>query len=327
MLYARSIPVLAAALLACAPVQADPLYAKNLSPLSGLFGFPSLREARTLASGQISAAVNGNVANTYSVDDNAREDYNIDVETRRMAFRGAIGLGHGWELEAEVPWLRHEGGDLDEVIEDWHDFFNLPDGDRDQAPRDLIDIRYAAPGVNLSLQEDVDGWGDVNLGLVKQLWSSESAAISARLGAKLATGDEDELLGSGSEDYYLSLNFSGDHRTDWPFRWHGQLGYLRAGDADVLGSVQEQDLWFAGGGFEWRAWQSLHLKLQIDSHAAVADSALKQTGDTSVQLTVGASWLFARGWEAEFSFSEDIAVETAPDFVLLLGLRYRSQAN
>ena len=42
---------------------------------------------------------------------------------------------------------------------------------------------------------------------------------------------------------------------------------------------------------------------------------------------MGASWLFAPGWEAEFSFSEDIAVETAPDFVLLFGLRYRSQPD
>ena len=315
---------LAVVLLHTATVQADPLYAKNLSPLAGLFGFPNQREARTLEAGKFIAAVNGNVANTYSVQSNAREDINIDVESRRVAFRGAVGLGGGWELEAEVPWLRHEGGDLDQIIEDWHEFFNLPDGDRDEAPRDIIDIRYIAPGVDLTLQEEVDGWGDVNLGLVKQVWSSESAAIALRLGAKLGTGEEEELLGSGNEDYYLSVNFSGDHRTDLPFRWHGQVGYLRAGDADVLGSIQEQDLWFAGGSMEWRAWQSFHLKLQIDSHAAVADSAVKQAGDTSVQLTVGASWLFARGWEAEFSFSEDIAVETAPDFVLQFGVRYRT---
>ena len=98
----------------------------------------------------------------------------------------------------------------------------------------------------------------------------------------------------------------------------------QAGDADVLGNIQEQDLWFAGGGMEWRTWESFHLKLQVDSHAAVADSATDQAGTTAVQLTAGASWLFARGWEAEFSFSEDINVETAPDFVLLFGLRYRT---
>ena len=96
--FPQVILLSAVALLAAAPAQPDPLYARNLSPLSGLFGFPALREARALAPGQFSAAVLGNVANTYSVDDNAREDYNIDVESRRLAFRGARRLGRGWEL-------------------------------------------------------------------------------------------------------------------------------------------------------------------------------------------------------------------------------------
>ena len=65
------------------------------------------------------------------------------------------------------------------------------------------------------------------------------------------------------------------------------------------------------------------MKLQVDSHAAAADSSLTQLGDVSVQITAGLSWLFAEGLEAEFSFSEDIAVDTAPDFVLQLGIRYQ----
>jgi hypothetical protein len=223
--------------------------------------------------------------------------------------------------------VRLHGGELDKTIENWHDFWNLPDGNRDDAPRDLIDIRYAGPGAEFTIDDDVDGWGDIHVALVKTLWTGDGAAVSARAGVKLGTGEEEDLIGSGSEDYYLSLNFSGDHRTELPFVWHAQAGYLRAGDADLLGGIQEQDLWFAGLGMEWRAWQTLHLKAQIDSHAAVADSRLTQLGDNSFQITAGLSWLFAPGWEAEFSFSEDIAVETAPDFVLQLGVRYRSSAR
>ena len=309
---------------AAVPAAADPLYAKNLSPVSGLFGFPAMREADTLAAGQFSGAVHGNIANNYSADDNAREEVNFDVETQRFALRGAVGLGWGLDLEAELPWLRHDGGFMDKFIENWHDLFGLPDGNRDDVPRDLVDVRYSGPGAAFSLQDEVEGWGDLQLALTKRLWHSESRAISLRAGVKFGTGDEDDLLGSGGDDYYLSLNFSGDQRGGAPFRWHGQLGYLRAGDADILGSIQEEDLWFAGLSMEWRTWERVHLKLQVDSHAAVTDSSLTQMGDTSVQLTAGGSWLFARGWEAEFSFSEDIAVDTAPDFVLQLGLRYRT---
>ncbi len=313
-------------LVQCGAATAEPLYARNLAPVAGLFGFPAMRSAAALEQGRFSAALHGNIANNYSVDVSGEESVNFDGESLRFAFRAAYGLGAGWELEAEIPWLQHDGGELDEWIEDWHDFWGLPDGDRDEAPRDLIDFSYSGPGANFALREDVDGWGDIKLALVKTLWQSDAAAISARAGVKFGTGDEEALIGSGSEDYYLSFNFTGSHRSDLPRVWHGQLGYLRAGDADLLGSIQEQDLWFAGVGFEWLTWQQLHLKLQVDSHAALADSTLTQMGDSAVQITAGLSWLFAPGWEAEFSFSEDIAVDTAPDFVLQLGVRYRPSA-
>ncbi|MEP5764137.1 MAG: DUF3187 family protein [Halieaceae bacterium] len=320
----RLSTVFMALILVGVPATADPLYARNLAPVVGLFGFPNLRAAQTLEQGRFNAAVHSNIANNYSVDVSGAEAVNFDGETLRFALRASVGLGAGWELEAEVPWLRHHGGDLDKTIENWHDFWGLPDGNRDEAPRDLINFSYSGPGASFGMTEDVDGWGDINVALIKEVWADESAAISARAGVKLGTGDEDELLGSGSEDYYLSLNFTGNHDSEVPIVWYGQLGYLRAGDADLLGSIQEQDLWFAGLGMEWRAWQSVHLKLQVDSNAAVADSTLTQMGDTSVQLSAGVSWLPAPGWETEFSFSEDIAVDTAPDFVLQLGVRYRS---
>jgi hypothetical protein len=72
---------------------------------------------------------------------------------------------------------------------------------------------------------------------------------------------------------------------------------------------------------------TLHLKLQLDGNDSIADSRLDQLGETAVQLTAGVSWLFAPGWEAEFSFSEDVSVDTAPDFVLQAGVRYRSSAR
>ena len=320
-----SLFVLAVILLGLSqPVQADPLYSKNLAPLEGLFGFPSLRNAQVLGRGQFSSAVHSSISNNYSVDVRGDESVNFDGETLRFALRGAIGLGAGWELEAEVPWMKHHGGELDKTIEDWHDFWNLPDGNRDDVPRDLIDFSYQGPGASFAMRRDVDGWGDLNLALVKEVWSDEGATISARAGIKLGTGDEDELIGSGSEDYYLAFNFSGNHASDVPIVWHGQLGYLRAGDADLLGDIQEQDLWFASLGMEWRTWDKVHLKVQIDSNAAVADSATTQLGDDSVQITAGLGWLFAAGWEAEFSFSEDIAVDTAPDFVVQFGVRYRA---
>ena len=310
--------------VACvSPVDAQPLYARDLSPVAGLLGFPVMREAGVLSAARVSADVVGSVANNYSVDSEEGESVNFDVETRRMALRAAVGLGGGFELSAELPWLRHEGGDLDRVIETWHGWFNLPDGNREDVPRDQVDVRVSGTGASLALQQQASGIGDASLALTRRLWRDESALVSATLGVKFATGDEDALLGSGSEDYYLAINASADHRGESPLRWHGQLGYLRAGEIPGLAPVQQQDLWFAGLAMDWRLREQLSLLLQVDGHAAVADSALTQLGESSVQLTVGGRWTFAPGWAAEVSFSEDIAVNTAPDFVLQIGLRYR----
>lgn len=302
---------------------ADPLYGKNLAPLAGLFGFPTLRDAAALGGGGWNAEAVTSVANNYVTDDNAREALNFDGEFLRVATRFRYGLGSGWEVEAEIPWQQNDGGFMDATIDNWHDFWNLPDGDRDEVSRDLYDIGYVGPEAAFRFTDDASGMGDASLALVKELYRTEDSAISARLGAKFATGDEDDLLGSGSEDYYLSINFTGDQRSDLPLVWHGQLGYLRAGDADILGDALEEDLWFAGLGLEWRTWETVHLKLQVDSHAAVVDSTLTATGDTSVQLTAGLTWLLGGHWELDAAFSEDIAVETAPDFVVHLGIRYR----
>lgn len=307
------------------PVASDPLYGRDLSPLSGLFGFPLMRNAAALEKGQWGGEVVTSIANNYSAKSNALESVNFDGEFLRVASRVRYGFGRGWEIEAELPWQQNDGGKLDASIENWHDLWNLPDGDRDEVARDLYDISYSGPGAGFSFTDDASGLGDASLALVKELYRTQTRAISARLGTKFASGDEDDLLGSGSEDYYLSINFTGAHRGDLPLVWNGQLGYMRAGDTDLLGDIQEQDLWFAGIGLEWAAWESVHLKMQVDSHAAVTDSSLTQMGDTSIQLTTGLTWLFARNWELDAAFTEDIAVDTAPDFGLQLALRYRSE--
>lgn len=82
--------------------------------------------------------------------------------------------------------------------------------------------------------------------------------------------------------------------------------------------------WFAGVGVEWPAWRRLHLKLQLDTHAPFADSALKELGEPSMLLTVAGTCSFATRWEVEFGFTEDIAPRTAPDFTPRLGVRYRA---
>ena len=301
----------------------ETLYAKNLSPVAGLLGLPSQRTAGTVARSNSRAALHTSIASHYVKDRETPEDVTLDGETVRLALEWRYGLTDNWEVQVEVPWLDHSGGQLDSLIDNWHDFWGLSDGGRSEAPSDVLEYRYSGPNAQFLLEDDASGLGDISLSLNYAFYRDDDAVASVALGYKFGTGDEDEFLGSGSDDIFALVRFSGQHLADLPLSWHGQLGYLRAGDADVLGDLQEQDLWFAGLGLDWRIGQRWSLIGQLDAHAAPADSAITALGDDAIWLTLGARWRFAERWALDLSFIEDVQVETAPDVTFQASMRYQ----
>ena len=309
------------------PVAADePLYAKNLGPVAGLLGLPSQRDAAPVAAGSLSAALHSAISNDYVLDSSTGEYLNLDGETLRFALELRYGLADNWDVQLEVPWLQHDGGNLDRVIDDWHDFWNMSDGGRSRAPRDQLDFTYATPEGGFSLLEDASGLGDISLSLTRAFYRDEDndAVASLVLGYKFGSGDEDDFTGSGADDAFFALRFTGSHLSSLPLSWHGQAGYLRAGDSDIMGDRQEKDLWFAGLALDWRLAERWSLIGQLDSHASPMKSDIAALGDVAGMLTVGARWRFGRHWAADFSIVEDILVETAPDIIFQASVRYRS---
>jgi hypothetical protein len=308
--------------IAGAPAVAqEPLYARNLSPVTGLLGLPSQRDAGTGPAGTLNVALHTSVANNYVSELRSEEAVNLDGETLRFALELRYALSDNWDLQLELPWLDHSGGSLDSLIDNWHDFWGMSDGGRSDAPRDLLDVRYAGHGA-FSLQEDASGIGDATLSLGYQIYRDEGSTASLVAGYKFATGDEDDFLGSGAEDAYLALRFSGDHLSTLPLRWHGQLGYMRAGQSDLIGPAQERDLWFAGLTVDWIIAERWSLLAQVDGHAAPMDSDLTALGEEAIMLTVGARWRISRRWALDVSVVEDVQVETAPDVTFQASLRY-----
>jgi long-subunit fatty acid transport protein len=104
------------------------------------------------------------------------------------------------------------------------------------------------------------------------------------------------------------------------------VGYLRAGDNDVLGDIQEQDLWFAGLTVDWQVARRWSLIAQVDSHAAPTDSDITALGDDAIMAAVGVRWRFAPNWSVDASVVEDIRVETASDVVFQASLRYHPRS-
>ncbi len=299
-----------------------PAYVKNISPVSGLLGLPSQRQADTQAAGSYSLALHSSIASHYVAKTGVVEQVNMDGETLRFALQARYGLADSWDIQIEVPWLKHSGGNLDSAIDSWHDLWGMSDGGRSGVEADILNFHYRDPAAHFSLTDDASGLGDISLSLSHAFYRDEDAVVSMVVGYKFGTGDEDELLGSGEDDAYVALRFSGAHLASLPLSWHGQLGYLRAGSSDVLGSRQENNLWFAGISLDWAVAQTFSLFAQLDMHAAPLDSELTALGDEAILGTLGGRWHFADKWTLDFSFIEDLQVETGPDITFQASIRY-----
>ncbi len=319
------LPVFLCASLLSLPLQAEPLYVKNLSPVAGLFGLPSQRTASVPGDGQWAASMNGAIASHYIDETRAGERLHLDGETNRLALTLRYSFAPQWEISLELPWLHHGSGFLDSSIDGWHDFWGMNDGGRSDVPRDQFTYAYIG-GEQFLLQDSASGPGDATLAVARQLTDSAEFSALLSLGYKLGTGDEDEFLGSGGDDIYLALQLAGALGTGGSLRWYGQGGYLRAGEGELVARIQERDLWFAGLGLEWQLASAWSLLGQFDAHTAVADSALAGLGDDSLMFTGGLRWRPAAAWVLDFSVVEDIRVETAPDVTFQLGLSYRPGA-
>jgi len=322
----QGIAALLAVLGALPTAASEPLYVKNLSPVAGLLGLPSQRDAYTTPSGVVATALHSSIASQYINDSSSTEFLNLDGETLRFALQLRYGLAQNWDVQLEVPWLDQSGGDLDGAIDDWHDFWGMSDGGRSEVPRDVLDYRYTALEGGFSLEDDTSGLGDVSLSLSHVFHHDETSAVALALGYKFGTGDEDEFLGSGADDVFVALRFSSARLSNLPLSWHGQAGYLRAGDSGLLEGFQQQNLWFAGLALDWQFAQYWSLIAQLDSHGAPLQSDLTGVGDDAVLGTLGTRWYFAPQWSVDISVVEDIRVETAPDVTFQASLRFRPES-
>ena len=321
--FCRSVWLLLLGGVAPSVAAYEPLYVKNLSPVTGLLGLPSQRYAGTQSQGKLGVALHSSVANNYVLDTNSREFLNFDGETLRFALDLRYGLAADWDLQLEVPWLEQSGGHLDRLIDDWHDLWGMSDGGRSKVSRNLLDYQYASSFARgFLLEDDSSGVGDITLALNYAFFRDNNTVAAVALGYKFGSGDDDKFLGSGADDQFVTLRFSGDHLSSLPLRWHGQVGYLRAGDSDLLDGIQEQNLWFAGLSLDWVISQHWSLLAQVDSNAAPTDSGLTALGDTAVTFSGGARWRFAPRWSVDASIVEDIGVEPASDVTFQLSLRF-----
>ena len=299
----------------------DPYTTANRNPFVQIYGLPEAESARLVAPGKSRFGLQVDISNDFSVNTKADEGVMIDGETHRAELQWRQGVASGWELGLNLPFLSQRGGGLDSFIENWHDWFGMPDGDRPAYPRNKIRFAYRKSGHQLFVvDQPQEGIGDVSLSAAYQLSDSTTRQWALRGQLKLPTGDADGLLGSGSTDVALALHVS-DEGWGSGITLHGSLGAMWMSDGDVLDYVRNDWVAFGSGTLAWRSSERTTLKLQLDVHSAFYDSNLTELGKDSAQLTLGGAVRLSDKWTLDLGLSEDIIVDTAPDVVFVIGIK------
>ncbi len=251
----------------------------------------------------------------------------LDGESSRLAIRHRQRLASCWQFETTIPLVLHSAGVFDRAIDDWHQFFGLPDANRDKSDFNNLTYGYTnADGVKHDITQSQSGLGDIQVALQYAQGcfataDSTKADPMWRIGIKLPTGDPDQLLGSGEADIFADWQSPIWHTAE---RWHSALalGVLVNSQTDRF-AAQERIVGYGSVGVQYALHHKLRLLAQIDAHSAFYRSELRELGSPAVNLIVGVRYLHGRSHTFELSISEDAAIDTTPDIVVRLAVTYR----
>lgn len=324
-LHAVALALLALVLASAASATEDELfYTFNQSPLVQIYGLPAMGSAVVLAPGQRRFQVAYEIANTLIAENRRDEFLVLDGESRRLTMRFAFSPRPGTELGLEVPYVSYDGGFLDSFIENWHNAFGLPNGDRDRFPQDSLTYYYRRGSEALvDITTPASGIGDVRLTGAHQLVIDPRASnVTLRASLKLPSGDAEELLGSGAADLAVWLVAGCGRERCGDVGWQAGGGVLWLGKGELLPDQQYRLVAFGSAGAEWRALPAIALKAQLNAHTPFySQTDLTPLGDVSIQVVLGGTWTVSRRLALDLGVTEDLLVHTAPDVSFLVALR------
>jgi len=335
--FTRTLPALLLLLLTglsplfpgtrCDSAEIAPFQTANQSPLIQIYGLPAAERSILLPAGKTAGMVTVDIASNFASSTAGNEEILLDGESYRTTLVFRHGFSERIEGGVDIPFIGHGGGTFDSFIEGWHDFFGLPEGGREDAPRDRLLYSYSKGGNEVLRMDDSEfGLGDIRFSGGIQLYNDQTPnprALALRGSLKLPTGSHRRLHGSGSTDLALWLTGSDDYALPLGHcTLFGAAGGMILTDGDVLRDRQENVAGFGSLGFGWAPAEWLALKVQTSGHTAFyTGSELNELGSTAVQLLMGGTLYFPGNISLDMGVSEDIAVDTSSDVALHLALR------
>lgn len=254
------------------------------------------------------------VTNDFQKRSKGNERLSIDVET----YRYELDLSHRrdkWLTHVNIPLMANRRGELDGVIDDWHDLFGFPDGDRPDYPQDQINIEYQRDGVvEYSQTETSEGLGDIAISIGYQPGDSTAYFV----GIELPTGSESDFTGNEAID--IAFWLTRESRINADINAYGMLGISFPGDEGNLEGLTADHILVGQLGIDYRFWDDFIATAQLDMHSAAIEDSSLRAFEESYQVLLGLGFLrLFENHRLDLFFTEDILVRSAPD--ITFGLR------
>ncbi|MCP4187202.1 MAG: DUF3187 family protein [Gammaproteobacteria bacterium] len=313
-----SIAGLAACLLSQAHAASFGLNTRDQNPMLQAYYLPSI-DMQQHEGWHVSHSVY--VTNTFQQESRGNENLIIDVENYRYDLSLAYQTKN-WRVSTKLPFIANEGGSFDDLIEDWHDFFGLPEGGRNSNPNDQINMSYTRNGNTIFQQNQSNSdIGDIALAFNYRLSHDEHGSTEIGLGLELPSGSIDSH--SGNEAIDIAFWFGKARKLSEHAAFYGLFGVSIPGKGGPFEDYLKDHIWLGQFGGEYNLYPDITGILQLDMHSAtLRNTELKAFGN-SVQMQFAlqfSNWF--DNFHIDLFFSEDISVKTAPD--ITFGLRLSS---
>lgn len=254
------------------------------------------------------------ITNTYQLDRNSREEMVIDVENTRFDFQ--VTYKHElWHFNLNASLISNRSGFLDQTIESWHDIFGLPQGGRDQAENDQINLYYQKDGTDIiKSQQANEGLGDVQLATGFQLNSTDQLWFAL----EIPSSSNSDFISNDGIDAAIWYSRVATNSAD--FSSYASIGLAFPANNGLLENHLNNQFTFGQLGLDYVFYPAVHLVLQADFHTKIVEQSNLEAFGNSLQVQFGLRFprLF-ENYQLDLFFSEDIFPGHAPD--ITFGMR------
>jgi hypothetical protein len=279
--------------------------------------------ATALPAGTLSGRLDLAYSNLFlSGSDADGNSWIMDGEYLRVGTTLRVGLGAGFDLQAEVPVAHTTGGFLDSAVIDYHDAFGLPGQSRKMTALNAYSISASVNGtVAWSVDRSDIELMDIPLSLSWQLQppGEDQLGVTLRGGIELPTGNDEHGFGNGEIDAGLGVLL--DYRFDGIGCYaHAQHTFAGTPDQSRRVGLEFADVTSIGLATELPLSAALHAFVQLEwETSTLREIDLHELQRAHLLLWLGGRLRVAEHWGVEIGLGEDLQGLVSPDFTLWLG--------